>query len=212
VLLVEQAANGSSAEARRREPLAHRVGKPNVFGTHARSRYWVQSKADLHPLRGGSRGRRSKRHSRRPDRVHRTTSRRGGALPRSGPGVMERTACSRTQRRLVEAARAAGATIVHAPITFAPGYGELSEHPYGILKGVVDSTAFVKASGVRRSSMRSRRKRAMWWRGQRGLDTFATTTSTSSCAPAASRRSRSGLPENCCVGSTMRTATRRATR
>jgi hypothetical protein len=29
---------------------------------------------------------------------------------------------------------------VHAPITFASGYGELSQHPYGILKGVVDST------------------------------------------------------------------------
>ena len=26
---------------------------------------------------------------------------------------------------LVEAARAAGVTIMHAPITFAPGYGEL---------------------------------------------------------------------------------------
>ena len=55
-----------------------------------------------------------------------------------GTGMLENT------RRLVEAARAAGATIVHAPITFVPGYGELSQHPYGILKGVVDSTAFVK--------------------------------------------------------------------
>jgi hypothetical protein len=35
---------------------------------------------------------------------------------------------------------------VHAPITFAPGFGELADHPYGILKGVGDSTAFVKGS------------------------------------------------------------------
>jgi nicotinamidase-related amidase len=46
----------------------------------------------------------------------------------------------------IAAARAAGATIMHAPITFAAGYNELSKHPYGILKGVVDGSAFVKDS------------------------------------------------------------------
>jgi nicotinamidase-related amidase len=40
--------------------------------------------------------------------------------------------------------RAAGATIVHAPIGYVPGYRELTLHPYGILKAVVDATAFVK--------------------------------------------------------------------
>ena len=68
----------------------------------------------------------------------------GGALHGAVSGVMESTGMLENTRRLVDAARAAGATIVHAPITFAPGYGELSQHPYGILKGVVDSTAFVK--------------------------------------------------------------------
>ena len=53
---------------------------------------------------------------------------------------------------VVDAARAAGATIMHAPITFAAGYNELSKHPYGILKGVVDGSAFVKDSwGAMRS-------------------------------------------------------------
>src|SRR5919206_1414340 len=68
----------------------------------------------------------------------------GGALHGAVQEVMERTGMLENTRALVEQARAAGATIVHAPITFAPGYGELSSHPYGILKGVVDSTAFVK--------------------------------------------------------------------
>src|SRR3954453_15347488 len=68
----------------------------------------------------------------------------GGALHGAVQEVMEQTGMIDNTRRLVEAARAAGATIVHAPITFAPGYGELSQHPYGILKGVVDSSAFVK--------------------------------------------------------------------
>ena len=62
----------------------------------------------------------------------------GGALHGAVQDVMERTGMLDNSRRLVEAARAAGATIVHAPITFAEGFGELADHPYGILKGVVD--------------------------------------------------------------------------
>ena len=53
--------------------------------------------------------------------------------------------------RFVAAARAAGATIMHAPITFAAGYNELSKHPYGILKDVADGSAFVKEAGAPRS-------------------------------------------------------------
>ena len=47
-------------------------------------------------------------------------------------------------KKVVERAREAGATVIHAPITFVEGYNEISAHPYGILKGVVDSNAFVK--------------------------------------------------------------------
>jgi nicotinamidase-related amidase len=75
----------------------------------------------------------------------------GGALHEAVEPVMEKTGMLDKTARLVAAARDAGATIVHAPITFAPGFGELADHPYGIFKGVVDSTAFVKAAGVRRS-------------------------------------------------------------
>jgi nicotinamidase-related amidase len=84
----------------------------------------------------------------------------GGALHGAVQDVMEKTGMPENTRELVETARAAGATIIHAPISFAPGYGELSEHPHGILKGVVDSSAFVKAIGEPRSSMRWRRRRA----------------------------------------------------
>jgi nicotinamidase-related amidase len=58
----------------------------------------------------------------------------GGVLHGAVNDVMESTGMLDNTRRLVEAARAAGATIVHAPITFAPGYGELADHPYGILR------------------------------------------------------------------------------
>src|SRR5436189_232863 len=45
----------------------------------------------------------------------------GGALHGAVQGVMEQTGMLENTRKLVEAARAAGATIVYAPITFAPG-------------------------------------------------------------------------------------------
>ena len=48
----------------------------------------------------------------------------GGALHAAVADVMDQTGMLENTRRLVEAARAAGALIVHAPITFAPGYGD----------------------------------------------------------------------------------------
>ena len=67
----------------------------------------------------------------------------GGVLHDAVAGVMDNTGMLGKTSALVEKARAAGVTIMHAPITFAPGYGELSKHPYGILKGVVDGNANV---------------------------------------------------------------------
>lgn len=106
--------------------------------------------------------------------------------------VMEKTGMLDNTRELVEAARAAGATIIHAPITFTPGYGELSEHPYGILKGVVDSTAFVKGEwGAEIVDALAPQEGDVIVEGKRGLDTFRRRTSTSSCVPAGSPPSRS---------------------
>src|SRR4051812_50135407 len=65
----------------------------------------------------------------------------GGALHGAVQEVMEKTGMLDNTRALVEAARAAGATIVHAPITVAPGYGEPSQQPHRVLQGGVGSTA-----------------------------------------------------------------------
>jgi nicotinamidase-related amidase len=62
----------------------------------------------------------------------------GDALHGAVEAVMDKIDMLANTRKMVQAARAAGATIMHAPITFAPGYNEISAHPYGILKGVVD--------------------------------------------------------------------------
>jgi nicotinamidase-related amidase len=107
----------------------------------------------------------------------------------------------------VDVARAAGATIVHAPITFAPGYGELSEHPYGILKGVVDSTAFVKGEwGAEIVDSLSPQQGDVIVEGKRGLDTFATTNLDFILrARGITTIALGGFLTNCCVESTMRT-------
>jgi nicotinamidase-related amidase len=130
----------------------------------------------------------------------------GGVLHDAVQDVMERTGMLDNTRRLVEAARAAGATIVHAPITFVQGYGELSQHPYGILKGVVDSTAFVKGEwGADIIDSLSPQEGDVVVEGKRGLDTFATTNLDFILrARGIDTIALGGFLTNCCVESTMR--------
>ena len=130
----------------------------------------------------------------------------GGALHGAVGDVMESTGMLDNTRKLVEAARAAGATIVHAPITFAPGYGELAEHPYGILKGVVDSTAFVKGEwGAEIVDSLAPQEGDVVVEGKRGLDTFATTNLDFILrARGITTIALGGFLTNCCVESTMR--------
>jgi len=134
----------------------------------------------------------------------------GGALHDAVKGVMAETGMLSNTQRVVDEARRAGATIVHAPISFAPGYGELGDPDkvYGILKGVIDSTAFVKNTwGVEICEQLSPQEGDIVVEGKRGLDTFATTNLDFVL------RSRDidtvilgGFLTNCCVESTMRTA------
>lgn len=130
----------------------------------------------------------------------------GGVLHDAVQGVMESTGMLDNTRRLVEAARAAGATVVHAPITFQAGYGELSEHPYGILKGVVDSTAFVKGEwGAEIVDALAPQEGDVVVEGKRGLDTFATTNLDFILrARGIDTIALGGFLTNCCVESTMR--------
>ncbi len=130
----------------------------------------------------------------------------GGVLHDAVRAVMDKTGMLENTRKLVEAARAAGATIVHAPITFVPGYGELSQHPYGILKGVVDSTAFVKGEwGAEIVDVLAPQQGDVIVEGKRGLDTFATTNLDFILrARGITTIALGGFLTNCCVESTMR--------
>ena len=130
----------------------------------------------------------------------------GGALHGAVEPVMESTGMLDNTARLVAAARDAGATIVHAPITFASGFGELADHPYGILKGVVDSTAFVKGSwGAEIVDDLAPQEGDIVVEGKRGLDTFATTNLDFILrARGVTTIALGGFLTNCCVESTMR--------
>ena len=131
----------------------------------------------------------------------------GGALHDGVRDVMERTGMLANVRQLVETARAAGATIVHAPIEYVTGYRELALHPYGILKAVVDATAFVKGDwGAQIVDLLAPQDGDVVLEGKRGLDSFATTNLDFILrGRGITTIALGGFLTNCCVESTMRT-------
>lgn len=130
----------------------------------------------------------------------------GGVLHEAVAPVMDKTGMLPNTVRVVEAARAAGATVLHAPITFAPGYGEISAHPYGILKGVVDGNAFIKGGwGAEIVDDLAPAEGDIVVEGKRGLDTFASTNLDFMLRSKGIRTIiLGGFLTNCCVESTMR--------
>ena len=131
----------------------------------------------------------------------------GGVLHDAVAPVMESTGLLANTTALVEAARSAGVTVMHAPITFAEGYNEITSHPYGILKGVVDGKAFVKGSwGAAIVDELTPQDGDILVEGKRGLDTFASTNLDFILRSKGIRTIiLGGFLTNCCVESTMRT-------
>ena len=131
----------------------------------------------------------------------------GGALHQGVKAVMQSTNMLANSVQAANQARAAGVTVMFAPISFAKGYGEITPNPYGILKGVVDSNAFVRGTwGAAIADAISPAPEDIVVEGKRGLDTFASTNLDFIL------RSRgiktlavAGFLTNCCVESTART-------
>ena len=130
----------------------------------------------------------------------------GGVLHGAVSEVMDTTGMLANTLQLVDAARAAGATVMHAPITFAAGYHEISSHPYGILKGVVDGNAFIKGSwGAAIVDELAPTDGDIVIEGKRGLDTFASTNLDFILrSKGITTIAIGGFLTNCCVESTMR--------
>lgn len=130
----------------------------------------------------------------------------GGVLHEAVNEVMGKTDMLAHTRDVVEAARNAGATVMHAPITFVEGYGEITKHPYGILKGVVEGNAFVKGSwGAAIVDELAPADGDILIEGKRGLDTFASTNLDFILrSKGITTIALAGFLTNCCVESTMR--------
>ena len=132
----------------------------------------------------------------------------GGALPGAVAGTMESVGTVPNAARAVAASRAAGVAIVHSPISFAEGYYEISQHPYGILKGVVDSSAFIKGGwGAEFCTDVAPSEGDIVIEGKRGLDAFGSTNLDFILrSKGVTTIVLAGFLTNCCVESTMRSA------
>jgi nicotinamidase-related amidase len=132
----------------------------------------------------------------------------GGALHGAVQGTMESTGMLANAQKALEASREAGVTVIHSPITFQEGYNEITKHPYGILKGVVDSNAFVKGTwGAEIVGDVAPTEDDIVIEGKRGLDAFGSTNLDFILrSKGISTVVLAGFLTNCCVESTMRSA------
>lgn len=132
----------------------------------------------------------------------------GGAQHDAVAAVMRDTDMLAHSRAVVEASRAQGVTILHAPISFADGYPEVPAEPYGILAGIVGANAFRKGSwGVEIAAEMAPAEGDIVVEGKRGLDCFASTNLDFILRQRAiTGLAIAGFLTNCCVESTMRSA------
>lgn len=132
----------------------------------------------------------------------------GGTLHGAVADVIAATDTVGNAKKALEAARAAGAAVIHSPISFAPGYYEISSHPYGILAGVVSSNSFVKGTwGCEIVGDVAPGDGEIVLEGKRGLDAFGSTNLDFILRSKGIKTVvLAGFLTNCCVESTMRSA------
>lgn len=132
----------------------------------------------------------------------------GGVLHDAVAPTMTATDMMDHAQQAARATRDAGGVVMHIPIAFAPGYNEITRHPYGILKGVVDGNAFVKDEwGSQITDEMQPVDGDIVIEGKRGLDAFASTNLDFVLrSKGIERVVLAGFLTNCCVESTMRTA------
>jgi nicotinamidase-related amidase len=132
----------------------------------------------------------------------------GGAQHEAVAPVMGTTNMLANSIAAINGAREHGVTIMHAPISFAAGYPEIPDEPYGILAGVKSSGAFQKGSwGADIIEDIPVAEDDILIEGKRGLDCFASTNLDFILRANDIRTvALAGFLTNCCVESTMRSA------
>jgi nicotinamidase-related amidase len=132
----------------------------------------------------------------------------GGIFHDGVKEVMNETNMLANTEALVKQARKEGIQLIHIPISFADNYNEITNTPYGILKGVVDNGAFKKDSwGVKIVDSLSPQKGDVVIEGKRGLCGFHSTNLDFILRSKGLKNvAIGGFLTNCCVESSMRTA------
>lgn len=132
----------------------------------------------------------------------------GGVFHDGVKEVMNATNMLANTIALVKQARAAEVQVIHVPISFADNYSELTQTPYGILKGVVDNGAFKKNTwGVNIVDGLKPHPEDVIVEGKRGLCGFHSTNLDFILRSKGIRNiAIGGFLTNCCVESSMRTA------
>ncbi|QJU56978.1 cysteine hydrolase [Sphingomonas sp. AP4-R1] len=138
----------------------------------------------------------------------------GGAQHDAVKGVMASTGMLANSVALLEGVRAAGAVVLHVPISFADGYPEMPEKPYGILAGVLAAQAFRRGTwGAEIADPMRPQDGEIIVEGKRGLDCFASTNIDFILRQRGiTDVAIAGFLTNCCVESTMRSAYERGYR
>jgi len=135
------------------------------------------------------------------------TSEGGKLFPAVEPSL-KRFGTMENAAKVLAKAREAQCTVIHCPIEFEKGHNEISDRPYGILKGVKDGEAFTAGTWNAKicESMKPTENEIVV-KGKSGLCGFA---STNLDFLLRQRKIEnvvlSGFLANCCVESTMRSA------
>jgi len=132
----------------------------------------------------------------------------GGIFHEGVKEVMTKTNMLANTEALVEKARKEGIQLIYIPISFTENYTELTNNPYGIIKGIVDNNAFQKDTwGVEIIDSLTPQKGDIVIEGKRGLCGFHSTNLDFILRSKGIKNiAIGGFLTNCCVESTMRTA------
>lgn len=132
----------------------------------------------------------------------------GGKLHDAVKDCMEKTGTLENSKKVLDAAREAGITVIHCPISFDKGHKEIGEKPYGILAGVKDGAAFLSGDfGAEICDTMKPIEGELTVKGKVGLCGFDSTNLDFLMRQNdVDTMILSGFLTNCCVESTMRSA------
>lgn len=132
----------------------------------------------------------------------------GGKLHDAVKDCMASTNMLENSVNLATAAREAGCTIIHVPISFDPGHNEISKKPYGVLAGIKEGGAFTAGSwGSEIANEMRPQPGDQVAKGKTGLCGFESTNLDFLLRQRGIKNVvLGGFLTNCCVESTMRAA------